>query len=90
MRQLEIKTHQQEYPWAKDLYAAEGSIGEFFQVRLLLRENMAPFIEKSTVTERFANDKQSDYFWIGVRGIANCYLSKFVGKFHPFSHLTMC
>ena len=37
------------------------------------------------VSERFANDKASDYFWSGVRGLSNLYLSKFVGLFRPFS-----
>ncbi len=87
-RIIEVKTHQREYDWAQGMYFdnddadwrilpgqinAAGPRGKIHSLNL-------------PVTERFANDKQSDYFWIGVRGIANCYLSKFVGKFHPFSH----
>jgi hypothetical protein len=86
-RDLEIKTHQQEYPWAKDLYASEGSDWRILPGQIAASGKYGPIHSKNLpVTERFANDKQSDYFWIGVRGIANCYLSKFVGKFHPFSH----
>ena len=87
VRKLEVETHKQEYPWARDLYAAEGSDWRVFPGQIAATGKYGPIHSKNLpVTERFANDKQSDYFWIGVRGIANCYLSRFVGKLHPFSH----
>jgi hypothetical protein len=87
-RDIEIKTHRQEYPWAKDMYMQNKNADwRMLPGQIHASGKYGPIHSKNLpVPERFANDKQSDYFWNGVRGLANLYLSKFVGKFHPFSH----
>ena len=77
-RDVEIKTHQQEYPWARGMYMPNNN-WRVLPGQINGSGKYGPIHSKNLpVPERFANDKQSDYFWSGVRGLANLYLSKFV------------